>query len=111
VWSWWKTGSIHRAEWPRAEEIDAHLISGRHADDVAYARAREITARIRHERSLASLGFGTPVRASLMLAEVDRAVWPVIERDVLAGNNVVAADVTFGAGDLAASITPEAPHA
>jgi valyl-tRNA synthetase len=111
VWSWWKTGSIHRAEWPRAEEIDAHLVSGRHADDVAYARAREITARIRHERSLASLGFGTPVRASLTLAELDRAVWPVIEKDVLAGNNVVAADVTFGAGELAASITPEVPRA
>ena len=73
--------------------------------------ASEITARIRHLRSTHSLGFGVPVRAQLTLAMAVQASWSGIRHDVLAGNNVVEADVRFADSGLDVSIEPVQPHA
>ena len=108
VWSWWKQGSIHHAPWPDAAEIEALIDPSE--SDAAFVRASEITALIRHKRSTMNLGFSVRVRAKdLMLTSTDRAVWPVIERDVLAGNNVVEATVQIvpaGALDVTLEAVP-----
>jgi valyl-tRNA synthetase len=92
VWSWWRQGSIHHAPWPEAVEIDALIDPAE--SDTAFVRASEITALIRHKRSTMNLGFSVRVRAKdLTLTGTDTEVWPAIERDVLAGNNVVEATV------------------
>jgi valyl-tRNA synthetase len=92
VWSWWKQGSIHHAPWPDAADIEGLIDPAE--SDAAFVRASEITALIRHKRSTMNLGFSVRVRAKdLTLTSTDRAVWAVIERDVLAGNNVVEATV------------------
>ena len=59
VWSWWQPGSVHRANWPDAAEIE------RDAGDAesAYEHASAITAVIRQQRSEKKLGFSVPVRA------------------------------------------------
>jgi valyl-tRNA synthetase len=108
VWSWWRQGSIHHAAWPEAAEIDALIDPAQ--SDVAFVRASEITALIRHKRSTMNLGFSVRVRArDLTLTSTDSEVWPVIERDVLAGNNVVEATVQIvsaGALDVTLEAVP-----
>jgi valyl-tRNA synthetase len=108
VWSWWKQGSIHHTPWPDAAEIEALIDPAE--SDAAFVRASEITALIRHKRSTMNLGFSVRVRAKdLTLTSMDTAVWPVIERDVLAGNNVVEATVQIvsaGALDVTLEAVP-----
>ena len=103
VWSWWQSGSVHRAAWPTVAEIgDA---AGTDNLD-ASMNASAATAAIRHQRSTKNLGFGVPVKATLMLPATYEATWTSIERDVLAGNNAVAAAVTFVGDVVVADIEP-----
>ncbi len=108
VWSWWKQGSIHKAPWPDAAEIEALIDPA--VSDAAFVHASEITALIRHKRSTMNLGFSIRVRAKdLTLTSIHSEVWPVIERDVLAGNNVVDATVQVvpsGALDVTLEAVP-----
>jgi valyl-tRNA synthetase len=97
IWSWWRPGSIHHADWPTAEPIRAAAGAGGEVDDGPCARASEITARIRQERSLKKLGFGVPVTLAMTLPASHRATWDAIASDVLAGNNVAAVEVGFDA--------------
>ena len=105
VWSWWQDGSVHRASWPSIAEI-GDAASAAQLD--ASVQASAVTAAIRQQRSTKSLGFGVPVRAVLTLPVSYQAAWSSIERDVLAGNNAVDADVTFAAETVIADIEPVA---
>ena len=58
-----------------------------------------------------NLGFGVAVRAVLALSAEHQPSWSAIERDVLAGNNVVAADVTFAPDRFEVAIDPHAANA
>jgi valyl-tRNA synthetase len=113
VWSWWRDGSVHRARWPHVDDIQSAI--DRAADDAgvadAWVHARAVTAKIRQARSGASIGFGTPVAAALRLPEADRASWPLVERDVLAGNNVIDASVTFAPDVFDVTIEPRPAQA
>jgi valyl-tRNA synthetase len=112
IWSWWQTGSVHRAGWPTEAEALAAL--GGTADAGALAaveRASEVTASIRRERSLRKIAFGVPVQAVRLPADV-RAEWDGIAGDVLAGNNASTADVSFDDQfeiEFAAPAPPENP--
>jgi valyl-tRNA synthetase len=103
VWSWWQTGSVHRAAWPKAEEMTAAL-SSTSSQREALEHASAVTAAIRHQRSTKNLGFGVPVRAMLTLPPAFQTTWSSIEPDVLAGNNTASAQVTFGGDAIAAEI-------
>jgi valyl-tRNA synthetase len=107
VWSWSHDSSVHRAAWPTRGEIDRICPHVSDADEHAILRASEITALVRHQRSLKKLGFGKPVRAAFRLSEdLHAPVWPRIRLDVLAGNNVVEDDVRFGSGEASVEIEP-----
>ncbi len=109
VWSWWRDGSIHRSSWPEAPPLQAS--AGNEPIEIAAVRdASEITAKIRAERSSKNLGFGVAVRASMTLTTEQGLHWPGIERDVLAGNNVVSADVTFAPDRSEVTIEPQTPN-
>jgi valyl-tRNA synthetase len=98
TWSWWQAGSVHRAAWPSRREIEERLggsaVEGREA--TANVHASLVTAGIRHQRSLAKLGFAAPVHVALTLPEDIQSSWPSIERYVREGNNV--ATITFETG-------------
>jgi valyl-tRNA synthetase len=112
VWSWWQTGSVHRAPWPLAAAVvEGVSPTSGDADAAASKAASEIIARIRQERSLQKLGFSVPVRLTLTLPAVAQASWAAIERDVLAGNNVMSAAVSEGGEDIVAVIEPQATDA
>ncbi len=97
AWSWWQDGSIHRAPWPSARELDAWLGDSAGPGDGeavrAFRYAQRVTARIRGLRSENKLSFGTPIRARITVQTRQRAVWELVQADVLEGNNVVSADV------------------
>jgi len=96
VWSWWQDGSIHTAPWPTEAEVLAALGGAPDREaEAALARASEITANIRRERSRGKLAFGVPVQA-VRLPESVRGEWSRYGGDVLAGNNAAMAQVTFG---------------
>jgi valyl-tRNA synthetase len=107
IWSWWQPGSIHRAGWPDAHDLAALNREAGPADAAAVEQASAITAALRQERSSKKLGFGVPVRATLGLTRDHEAHWPAIHRDILAGNNVVSADVSFHAAAIEAAIAPQ----
>jgi len=96
VWSWWQTGSVHRASWPEESELTRLLGGAIDADaDRAVRHASEVTAFIRRERSLRKLPFSVPV-AAVSLPDSLQIDWPRVSGDVLAGNNASQALVTFG---------------
>jgi hypothetical protein len=73
---------------------------------VAWQTAARVTELIRHARSSRSLGFGTAVRAELTLPAADRVVWPLIQNDVFAGNNVLDLSPVRFADDYDVQIEP-----
>jgi valyl-tRNA synthetase len=111
IWSWWQDGSVHRAPWPTAADVRVAAGERDPANDDAVAQASEVTAGLRQERSAKSLGFGVPVRAKMALTPVHQPLWTAISRDVLEGNNVSSAEVTFTAETLAITIEPHAADA
>jgi valyl-tRNA synthetase len=109
IWSWWKDGSVHRAEWP----TEAEVLAGIGVPDASGLRsvvsASEVTALIRRERSLRKIAFGVPVQTLQLPASVQRD-WDAIAGDVLAGNNATQATTTFG-DDFAIEFAPASPQA
>ncbi|WP_067183564.1 valine--tRNA ligase [Microtetraspora niveoalba] len=63
VWSWWRPGSVHRAAWPSASELDAVLGGG--GDPAVLGAVAEVLRRVRKAKSEAKLS---------MRAEVSRLV-------------------------------------
>jgi valyl-tRNA synthetase len=96
VWSWWQPGSVHRAPWPSEAEVLEAIGGAGDADaETALARASDVTAFIRRERSLRKLPFSVALRR-LDLPDDVRGVWDRIAGDVLAGNNATQAEIVFG---------------
>jgi valyl-tRNA synthetase len=109
VWSWCREGSVHHAGWPVASALrDAGgpALQEPDATPVETSVASSVTASIRAERSAQKLGFSVPVRAAIALPAGFREVWSLVAGDVLAGNNVIDAEVSFEADEPAATIRP-----
>jgi valyl-tRNA synthetase len=104
VWSWWQPGSIHRAPWPKDEDVLREKFDGA-PDATVWTLARDITAAIRHGRSAAKKTFKDQVEVKV-LAAAAAAAWPHIKDDVLAGNNAIAPAVTFSPEGALAEVAP-----
>jgi len=63
VWSWWQSGSIHRASWPSQGELAQHA-----GDRAVLEAAMAVLARVRKAKSDARVSMRTPVT---MLAIAD----------------------------------------
>jgi valyl-tRNA synthetase len=101
VWSWWQSGSVHRAEWPRAVAPG----DSSEADTAAFVYACAVTTRVREARSALKLGFGIPMHGTIQLQSGQESLWAAVRADVLGGNNVTDAVVTF---DIAADAPADA---
>ena len=67
VWSWWKDGSVHRAQWPSRSEMDE--VAGEAAVlDVT----SEVLSRVRRTKSDAKVSMRTPVRTLLVIDSPQR---------------------------------------
>ena len=61
VWSWWREGSVHRAAWPEAPEIEAVIGRRDAAAALALERASLVLGEVRRTKSEAKRPLTTPV--------------------------------------------------
>jgi valyl-tRNA synthetase len=103
VWSWWRTGSIHRARWPSADELSAAA----DADAEVYEVAAQVLTAVRKEKALAKVSLRAPVErvrvrdsaeriGKLKLAQDDLVQAGNIEDLGLSGDGDVGIDVVLG---------------
>ena len=70
VWSWWREGSVHRASWPAAAEVDQ--ASGGDADLGVYEVAAAVLTAVRKEKALAKVSLKMPVESITVRDTQDR---------------------------------------
>jgi valyl-tRNA synthetase len=74
VWSWWQQGSIHRAPWPGAAELDAELGGGGEIEreELALEIAAAALAEVRKAKSQAQLPMRAPVTRVIVTDTAER---------------------------------------
>ena len=97
VWSWSHPGSVHRAAWPASSEITAVIGDRSSEAAAAFKLASDVTARLRHQRSINKRSFKVPVRATVSSDETQTALLNRVKSDVASGNNVTALHFQPGA--------------
>ena len=66
VWSWWQEGSIHRARWPTADEVLAHIGEPDARGEQVLERAVDVIGAIRRRKSEEQKPLKTPVARLLV---------------------------------------------
>jgi valyl-tRNA synthetase len=78
VWSWWKEGSVHRAPWPRADEL-----TGAGGDPLAMAVASAVLGEVRKAKTAAKASMRADVARTVVRDSHDRlAALALVEADV-----------------------------
>jgi valyl-tRNA synthetase len=67
VWSWWREGSVHRARWPRVDELEAYA-----GDPAILAVTGEILSAVRRAKSDAKASMRAEVSLVSISATDDR---------------------------------------
>ncbi|HKY23049.1 MAG TPA: valine--tRNA ligase [Vicinamibacterales bacterium] len=108
VWSWWKSGSIHRASWPTRQELTVGIEVG-DSDLTTWSYARELLAEARKRRSEAKQPLKVPIINAVisdvperlqMLDAIDADLRAAVRIDVLTRNprpGELSIEVEFGA--------------
>ncbi len=87
VWSWWQAGSVHRAPWPRADEVlEAAIHDDKPGDPRVALVAAEALVEIRRHKTAAKRSVATTVTSCRLACPADR-----IEHLRLALDDVAAA--------------------
>jgi valyl-tRNA synthetase len=97
VWSWWKTGSIHRSEWPQAAPLRA--AAGPEAPDGLLEVAGEVLSLIRKAKTNAQVSMRAPVARVAVTAIPERlALIDMVEGDIR-NAGVVESQLEISEGD------------
>ena len=91
VWSWWREGSVHRASWPTADEIEGR------GDAAVYLEASQALGEIRRQKSLNGWKTKTPVNVVVVGDPARLAFVRQAEKDL--GAAVSASSLTFEDGE------------
>jgi valyl-tRNA synthetase len=101
VWSWWREGTVHRAEWPRVDVLEE---TGAGADARFYVDAQTVNAEIRREKSLQGMKIKTPVKVVISADAETLNSLRMVEREISSANT---ATIAFQQGDaLTVSVQP-----
>jgi len=96
VWSWWKEGSIHRSDWPSAEELrDA----AGDADRGVLSVAADVLGEVRKAKSEAKKSLRTPVERLTVRDSPERlAALKEVEADLRHAGAILDMVVNEGGG-------------
>ena len=88
VWSWWREGSIHRASWPSADELEGASSGAEPAD---YEVAAWVLGEVRKAKALAKRSLRTPAERVVVGDTQERLkLLRGVERDVREAGTVSA---------------------
>jgi valyl-tRNA synthetase len=101
VWSWWQSGSIHKAPWPTSDELLTRIAdnheSTRQADERAYRWATDVLFEVRKQRSEAKQPLKVPITSVLVKADEGAlALMPIVEADLRSALRVRAFETAVG---------------
>ncbi|CCH87151.1 Valyl-tRNA synthetase [Modestobacter italicus] len=107
VWSWWQSGSVHRALWPTATELPTG------GDRAVPAVAAEALAAVRKAKSEAKQSMRADVASAVVTApEAQVALVEAARRDLTAAGRIESLTVVAGDGPLTVDVvlaeTPDA---
>ena len=115
AWSWWRTGSVHRAPWPTSTEVLEPIAGPDEAGRRALAFATDLLGTIRRAKSEAQKPLRTPVlRLTVRLDPDSRPLLDAVQADVAAAGFVERVEAieaeSFGAevelGELTSGAAP-----
>ena len=108
VWSWWRSGSVHRQAWPTSDKLrDAATVDGEHVDPTTAAVAAAALAEIRRHKTTEKRSLATPVTACTLTDTAERlALLRPVLGDVTAAARATGIDLVEGDA-LSAEVTLE----
>jgi valyl-tRNA synthetase len=104
VWSWWKTGSVHRAAWPTGSELVASAAAS--ADDKEkWSYARQILGEVRKRRSEAKQPLKVPIARAVISDDGSRlSSLDALEDDLRAAVRIERVERKPRPGDLSVEV-------
>jgi valyl-tRNA synthetase len=104
VWSWWQTGSVHRALWPAASELPAG------GDPAVLPVAAEALAAVRKAKSEAKQSMRADVaRATVTAPQAQVALVEATRSDLTDAGRIAELDVLAGDGPLRVDVVLAEP--
>jgi len=105
AWSWWKTGSIHRAPWPTPEELISQAGDVTAADLAKWSYAREVLTQVRRRRSEAKQPLKVPILKAVIADDPERlGQLDGIEADLRSAMRIEAITRSPRAGELSVEV-------
>ena len=93
VWSWWRDGSIHRAQWPDSAELRVGA-----GEPLVYAVAAAVLAEVRKAKSQAKVSVAAPVARVVVVDTPERlAALDAARQDVCDAGKIAKLEVEVGA--------------
>jgi valyl-tRNA synthetase len=108
VWSWWREGSVHRATWPSASELEGAL-----GDPAVVAEVAVALSAIRKAKSDAKVSMRADVATAVVTGDSDvLGRVEEVARDLAAAGRVAQLTFVPSGGPLAVEVTlAETPSA
>jgi valyl-tRNA synthetase len=95
VWSWWRDGSVHRARWPKVEELDRHA-----GEEAILAITGAVLTEVRRAKSDARASMAADVETLSVTAPADELdLLRQAERDLKAAARTAV--IQYSEGDFA----------
>jgi valyl-tRNA synthetase len=99
VWSWWRSGSVHRAPWPAAGELPAG------GDPAVVTAAAEALAGVRKAKSDAKQSMRADVETATVVAPADQvALVEAARSDLIDAGRIATLSVIAGDGPLTVAV-------
>src|SRR5687768_3191917 len=99
VWSWWQTGSVHRAAWPVASELPTG------GDPAVVTAAAEALAGVRKAKSDAKQSMRADVESATVIAPEEQvALVEAARADLIDAGRIATLSVVAGSGPLTVQV-------
>ncbi|MCT1691826.1 valine--tRNA ligase [Brevibacterium sp. p3-SID960] len=96
VWSWWRSGSVHRAAWPQADDLPVFK-----ADTQALGHVGDVLGELRRAKTEAKVSQKTPITSvTVTVPEPVLAAAQGAESDIMAAGRVQAWTLSAGGEDI-----------